>query len=43
MHDKPVLIVTGVAVALMLIGGLLRFRPDAWSRILGDFLPGWPW
>lgn len=43
MHNKLVLLAAGVAVALMLIGVLLRARPVAWSRLLGDFLPGWPW
>jgi hypothetical protein len=43
MHEKTVLVIGGVAIALVIVGIWLRSLPVEWSRRLGALLPGWPW
>ena len=42
MDERTVFIIGGAAVALVLVGFLLRSLPD-WPQRIGNLLPGWPW
>lgn len=43
MSERTVLIIGGVAVALVLAALVLRSSPGEWPRRIGNLLPGWPW
>ena len=43
MSERTILIIVGVAVALVLAGVVLRASSLEWQRRIGNVLPGWPW
>lgn len=43
-HDRTLILAgVGAAILIAVIGLLARSRPIDWQRLIGDFLPGWPW
>lgn len=40
---STILVIAGAAMALVLLGIVLRCRPADWPGPIGDFIPGWPW
>jgi hypothetical protein len=43
VHPSTILVIGGVAMALVLLGIVLRSRPTDWPRQMSALLPGWPW
>jgi len=43
VRASTILVIGGPAMALLLLGILLRSRPADWPRHIGALLPGWPW
>jgi hypothetical protein len=43
VRPSMILVIGGTALALVLMGILLRSRPADWPRHISALLPGWPW
>ena len=40
---SKIIVIVVAALALVLLGILVRSRPAHWPGQIGDFIPGWPW